>query len=260
MMNYQNLLLEIKDRILTITINRESKMNALNRETLGEINSAVTDASKNKAVRGIIITGSGPKSFIAGADISEFSNLDPDKGAKLAFEGHKVFNRIENCKKPVIAAVNGYAFGGGLELAMACHIRIAADTAQMGLPEITLGLIPGYGGTQRLTHLVGKSKALEMILTSERIGAQEAFQIRLVNQVVPAGQLILKAEELMKKIVNSSPLAISGAIRAVNAALADGVNGFEIEVNEFAKCFKTEDFKEGISAFMEKRNPVFSGK
>jgi len=260
MMSYQNLLLEIKGHILTITINRESKMNALNRETLEEIHLAVKGASQNKAVKGIIITGSGQKSFIAGADISEFSNLDPAEGAKLASEGHKVFNMIENCKKPVIAAINGYALGGGLELAMACHIRIASDTAKMGLPEITLGLIPGYGGTQRLTHLVGKGKALETILTSEKLGAQEAFQIGLVNHVVPAEELILKAEELAQKIINGPPLAIAGAISAVNAALAYGVDGFETEINEFARCFKTEDFQEGLSAFIEKRKPVFKGK
>ena len=260
MMNYQNLLLEIQGHILTIIINRENKMNALNRVTLEEIHLAIIDGSQNKAVRGIIITGSGSKSFVAGADIAEFSNLDRDEGAKFASEGHKVFNLIENCKKPVIAAINGYALGGGLELAMACHIRIAADTAQMGLPEITLGLIPGYGGTQRLTHLVGKGKALEMILTSQSIGAQEAFQIGLVNHVVPADQLILKTEALMQKIVSGAPLALTGAICAVNAALAQNVYGFETEINEFAKCFKTEDLKEGIRAFIEKRKPVFNGK
>jgi enoyl-CoA hydratase len=260
MTNYKNLLIEIKDHILTITINRESKMNALNRETLGEIDSAIKGASQDKEVRGIIITGSGSKSFIAGADISEFLSLDHDKGAALASEGHNVFSRIENCEKPVIAAINGYALGGGLELAMACHLRIAAGTAQLGLPEITLGLIPGYGGTQRLTHLVGKSKALEMILISERIGAQEAFETGLVNHVVPEEELISKAEELMRKIIKGSPLALAGAIRAVNSALIEGEDGFKTEINEFAKCFKTEDFKEGARAFIEKRKPVFRGK
>jgi enoyl-CoA hydratase len=259
-MNYRNLLLQTKNGILTIIINRESKLNALNRETLGEIDAAITNASDDITIRGIIITGAGSKAFVAGADISEFVDLNPDEGAKLALEGHNVLNKIENCNKPVIAAINGYALGGGLELAMACHIRLAAESAQMGLPEITLGLLPGYGGTQRLTFLVGKGKALEMILASERIGAQQAFQIGLVNHVVSPDMLIAKAEELMEKIIGGSPLALAATIRAVNAAFAEGVDGYGTEIKEFAACFKTEDFKEGAKAFMEKRKPVFSGK
>ena len=259
-MSFQNLLIENKDRIRYIIINRESKLNALNTATLAELHTVITDAFNSPAVGGIIITGAGQKAFVAGADIAEFVGLDADGGTQLARQGHAtVFDLIENGNKPVIAAVNGFALGGGLELAMACHIRIAADNAKMGLPEVSLGLIPGYGGTQRLTRLVGKGKALEIILTADMITAAEAYQYGLVNQVVSQDDLLTKAEEILNRILLRAPLALASAIKAVNAGTRDGVNGFETEIAEFGKCFGTEDFKEGVSAFLEKRKPAFKG-
>ena len=257
-MTYENLLLNIKDGILYITINRESKLNALNKSTLGELHVAITDSLHDSTVGGIIITGAGSKAFIAGADISEFSDFNSDEGRNLSREGQtKVFDVIQNFEKPVIAAINGFALGGGLELALACHIRIAATNAKLGLPEVSLGLIPGYGGTQRLTQLVGRGKALEMILSADMISAEEAYRTGLVNYVVPAEELLLKAEELLHKILTRSPSAISAAIRAVNASLTDGVNGFDTEIQEFSNCFGTPEYIEGVSAFKEKRKPVF---
>lgn len=257
-MKYSNLILEIKNRILYITINRESKLNALNKATLAELHFAITDSFSNPGVGGIILTGAGPKAFVAGADISEFASFNADEGRNLAREGQtKVFDVIHNCDKPVIAAINGFALGGGLELAMACHIRVASDNARLGLPEVSLGLIPGYGGTQRLTQLVGRAKALEMILTAGMVTADEALQYGLVNHITTPENLIFKAEEIMNKILSQSPNAIGAAIRAVNAGLTDGENGFEAEIQEFSNCFGTDDFHEGVNAFQEKRKPVF---
>ncbi|RFZ83007.1 enoyl-CoA hydratase [Mucilaginibacter terrenus] len=260
-MAYENLLTEQKDRILYITINRESKLNALNRQTLQELNKAITAAIADQSVGGIIITGAGNKAFVAGADIAEFAGVDQQGGTAIAREGQSnVFDLIANSGKPIIAAVNGFALGGGLELAMACHIRIASDNAKMGLPEVTLGLIPGYGGTQRLTQLVGRGKALEMILTADMVTAEQALQSGLVNAVVPQTELLAKAEEMTAKILSRAPLALAAAIRSVNAAATDGVNGFETEITEFGQCFSTADFKEGVDAFLNKRKPLFTGK
>jgi enoyl-CoA hydratase len=260
-MAYQNLLIDYKERIAYITINRESKLNALNKATLGELHNAIADAFADERVGGIIITGSGTKAFVAGADIAEFIGVDVAGGREIAREGHtKIFDLIENGGKPVIAAINGFALGGGLELAMACHIRIAADTAKMGLPEVTLGIIPGYGGTQRLTRLVGKGKAMEMIMTGDMVTAAEAHQLGLVNQVTTAQNLLPATEALLQKILTRAPLAIAAAIIAINAAGRNNVNGFETEIEEFAKCFGTADFKEGVKAFLEKRKPGFKGE
>jgi enoyl-CoA hydratase len=260
-MVYQNLLIENKGRIQYIVINRESKLNALNKDTLYELHIALGDALYNTKVGGIIITGAGAKAFVAGADIAEFTGLSMKAGLQLAHENQKnIFNLIEDFSKPIIAAINGFALGGGLELAMACHIRIASDNAKMGLPEVTLGLIPGYGGTQRLTRLVGKGKALELIMTADMVTAAEAYQLGLVNHVVSQDGLLTKAEEVLNKILTKAPLAIAGAITAVNAATLNEGNGFETEMEEFAKCFGTTDLKEGISAFLEKRKPAFKGK
>jgi enoyl-CoA hydratase len=257
---FQNLLIEYKEHIQFVIINRESKLNALNKDTLNELHIAITEAFENLAVGGIIITGAGKKAFVAGADISEFNGLGAEGGRDLAVTAQKkVFDLIENGNKPVIAAVNGFALGGGLELSMACHIRIASDNAKMGLPEATLGLIPGYGGTQRLTQLVGKGKALEMIMTADMITAAEAYQFGLVNHVVSQDELLTKAEEILNKILQRAPLAIAAAIKAVNAVAKDGVNGFEVEIDEFSKCFESSDFKEGVSAFMERRKAEFKG-
>lgn len=260
-MNYNNLLLETRDRILYLTINRESKLNALNRETLSELHTAVTEAGGEENVAGIIITGAGQKAFVAGADISEFASFNVAEGKALAQEGHtKVFDLIQNSRKPIIAAINGFALGGGLELAMACHVRIASSNAKMGLPEVSLGLIPGYGGTQRLSQLVGKGRALEMIMTADMITAEEAHRTGLVNHVVEIEDLIPKSEEVLSKIMTRSPYAIACAIQAVNAGFEDGINGYQVEIEQFADCFGSQDFKEGVSAFLEKRKAGFTGK
>jgi enoyl-CoA hydratase len=256
-----NLLIDASDAILTLTINRESKLNALNKETLSELHIAMSEAFKDNSIRGIIITGAGQKAFIAGADISEFAAYNVDQGRALAKQGQeKVFDFIENGTKPVIAAVNGFALGGGLELAMACHIRIASSNAKMGLPEVSLGLIPGYGGTQRLAQLIGKGRAFEMIMTASMITAEDAFRSGLVNHVVEPDQLLAKAREIIKTIIDRSPSAISSAIRAVNAGFKDNVDGYAVEIEEFSLCFGSVDFKEGVDAFMTKRKAQFQSK
>ncbi len=257
-MEYQNLLVELKNRILYITINRETKLNALNRATLLELNSAFSEAENNKEIRGVLLTGAGTKAFVAGADISEFSDFNAEEGKALSKNGHdEVFNKIENLKKPVIAAINGFALGGGLELVMACHIRIASENAKMGLPEVSLGLIPGYGGTQRLSRLVGKGKAFEMILTADMQTAVEAEKIGLINKVVSQEDLISTAEGILNKIISRSSTAISAAIVSINASDDGNEFGFETEIKQFGWCFSQPDFKEGTQAFLEKRKPNF---
>ncbi|MBT8319638.1 MAG: enoyl-CoA hydratase/isomerase family protein [Gramella sp.] len=260
-MSYQNILEEIDDNVLTITINRPKKLNALNRETIQELHEAFKAAKENSEVKVVIITGSGEKAFVAGADISEFSDFSPKEGKKLAAEGQeKLFTYVANFPKPVIAAVNGFALGGGLELAMAAHFRIASDNAKMGLPEVSLGVIPGYGGTQRLPQLVGKGRAMEMIMTAGMIDANQALQYNLVNHVTELDDLVDFAHKIAGKIMKNSMVAISSAIKAINANYEDGKNGFEVEVNEFGRSFGTEDFKEGTSAFLNKRKADFPGK
>lgn len=257
-MEFQHILTEVKNHIFYLTINRPQKLNALNRSVLEEISAAIQTATKNADVRAILITGAGEKAFVAGADISEFQNYNVEEGRELARNGQEsVFNAIENCAKPVLAAINGFALGGGLELAMACHIRIASNNAKLGLPEVTLGLIPGYGGTQRLAQLIGKGKAMEMIFTADMLTAEEAEKVGLVNHVTEPSQLIAKAEEILAKIILRAPLALTSAIKAINAS--NQVNGFEVEISEFAHCFGTNDFKEGVSAFLEKRKAEFKG-
>lgn len=257
-MSYNNILIEQENQLATITINRPKKLNALNKETIEELHQAFSDLEKDEDIRVIMLTGSGDKAFVAGADISEFADFDENEGAELARNGQEIlFNFVENLSKPVIAAVNGFALGGGLELAMACHFRVASDTAKMGLPEVSLGLIPGYGGTQRLPQLVGKGKAFEMIMTAGMITAEDAKQIGLVNHVVSLEELLPFCEKLGERIMRNSPLAISAAIKAVNANFKKGVDGFEEEIKQFGNCFGTEDFIEGTTAFLEKRKANF---
>jgi enoyl-CoA hydratase len=259
-MAFNNLLIADADGIRTITINRPDQLNALNRDTIAELDRALNEADADRSVRALIITGSGPKAFVAGADIKEFAHFAVEEGKALSADGQKkLFDHVERMSKPVIAAVNGFALGGGLELAMSCHIRVASDNARMGLPEVSLGVIPGYGGTQRLARLVGKGKAMEMIFTAGMIKADEALQWGLVNHVVPQADLLTKCNELAAAIMKNSPTALAAAIRAVNAGYEPGVNGMQLEIEEFGKCFGTADFKEGTSAFMEKRKANFTG-
>ncbi len=257
-MNYTNLLIHLDNSIATITINRPTKLNALNKDTIQELHEAFDTLNKDNLVRVIIITGSGTKAFVAGADISEFANFNTNQGAKLAQNGQELlFDFIENLTTPVIAAVNGFALGGGLELAMACHFRVASDNAKMGLPEVSLGVIPGYGGTQRLPQLVGKGKAMELIMTANMLNAVEANKYGLVNHIVSQEELLPFCLKLAAKIANNSATAIAAAIKAINANFTYDKNGYAIEIQQFGKCFGTPDFIEGTSAFLEKRKSNF---
>jgi len=259
-MNYENILIEKENGISTIIINRPTKLNALNKATIEELHYAFDAEDKDKSTRAIIITGSGEKAFVAGADISEFAHFSVEEGGKLAAQGQKLlFDFVENLSTPVIAAVNGFALGGGLELAMSAHFRIASDNAKMGLPEVTLGVIPGYGGTQRLPQLVGKGRAMEMIMSAAMIDAETAKNYGLVNHVVPQAELLDFTKGIASKIAKNSPVAISNAIHAVNANYKDGINGYEVEIKNFGKSFGTADFKEGTTAFLEKRKAEFKG-
>ena len=257
-MAYENITTAQEDRVHIITINRPKQLNALNKATIQELHDTLDTANKDDSTRAIILTGSGEKAFVAGADIKEFANFNVEQGQELAANGQEVlFNFIQNLSTPVIAAVNGFALGGGLELAMASHIRVASDNAKLGLPEVSLGVIPGYGGTQRLAQLVGRGKAMELITTAGMIDAKSAEQWGLVNHVVAQEELMGLAMKLAKKICNNSGSAIKSAIKAVNANYVDGLNGFNVEISEFGNCFGTDEFKEGTSAFLEKRKPEF---
>ena len=260
-MNYENILVTTEINSATITINRPTKLNALNKATILELHEAFKTLENNKEIRVIILTGSGDKAFVAGADISEFANFSVTEGTKLAAQGQAVlFDFIENLGTPVIAAVNGFALGGGLELAMSCHFRVASENAKMGLPEVSLGVIPGYGGTQRLPQLVGKGKAMEMIMSAGMLTSDEAKACGLVNYVVPQAELLEFCNSIWQKIARNSPVAISQAIKAINANFKEGINGYKTEIEAFGKCFGTEDFKEGTTAFLEKRKPNFKGE
>ena len=259
-MNFDNIIVKTENGIGEIIINRPAKLNALNVATIQELHDGFKLLENNNEVKVILLTGQGEKAFVAGADISEFANFNVTEGTQLAANGQKIlFDFVENLKKPVIAAVNGFALGGGLELAMSCHFRVASENAKMGLPETSLGVIPGYGGTQRLPQLIGKGRAMEMIMTANMISAEEALRFGLVNYVVPLEELMDFTKNIAAKIMRNSPVAISNAINAINANFKDGLNGFEIEIENFGKCFETGDFKEGTTAFLETRKANFKG-
>ena len=260
-MKFNNILSETLNNITTITINRPTKLNALNKETIQELHLAIRNAEENSNTKVIIITGSGQKAFVAGADISEFAHFSVSEAENLASEGQTLlFDFIANLSTPVIAAINGFALGGGLELAMAAHFRVACDQAKMGLPEVSLGVIPGYGGTQRLPQLVGKGRAMEMIMTAGMIDAPTALNYGLVNHVTTQEELLLLAQKIASKIIRNSSVAISSAIAAINAGYTAGQNGYDAEVSQFGKCFGTADFREGTTAFLEKRRADFPGE
>lgn len=259
-MSYENLIYTVEENIAIIKINRPDKMNALNIQTIKEIKKAVKEAKKDDEIRGIIITGEGAKAFAAGADIAEFSEFSVSEAEEMSESGHEAFDSIEHCKKPVIAAVNGFALGGGCELAMSCHMRVASSNAKFGQPEVNLGLIPGYGGTQRLVRLIGRSKATELLLTADIIGAEEAKTLGLINHVVAPEELIAKCKEILQKIAKKSPLAIAQTLRLINHYYDKKDNGFAEEISEFSHCFDTDDFKEGVDAFLNKRQATFTGK
>lgn len=259
-MSYQTLLTQLENGIFTVTINRPDKLNALNKDVFNDLDEMLHHVQSNHQIKSVIITGAGNKAFVAGADITEFGNLSIEEGKKLAKRGQDIFNRIENNNKPIIAAVNGFALGGGCELAMACHFRIASENAKFGQPEVNLGLIPGYGGTQRLTQLIGKGRSIELLISANIIDAATALQYGLVNYVVPQDELLNKAKTLLENINTKAPLAVAACIKAANAVWNENKNGFDEEIELFGNCFGTEDMKEGSSAFLEKRKAIFTGK
>lgn len=256
---YQTLLVSTEEQICTITINRPDKLNAINKTVMSEIGQAVEEVISNPAIKAAIITGSGGKAFVAGADISEFQGLTKEQGMALAQKGHDVYFKIERSPKPIVAAVNGFALGGGCELALACHFMIASDNAKFGQPEVNLGLIPGYGGTQRLVQAVGKGRAMELLMSGRIVDAQEAKNIGIVNEVVPPRELLEKATEILQTIISKAPMAIANVITCVNN-FDHTQKGYDLEVQKFGECFATEDMQEGATAFLEKRKPVFKGK
>ncbi len=259
-MNHQNLLTEISDGILTVTINRPDKLNALNGQVLEELDNIFDIVYADPAIRAVLLTGAGEKAFVAGADISEFLSVGTEQGIELAKKGQDIFLRIEQCPKPVVAAVHGFALGGGCELAMSCHFRLASDNARFGQPEVNLGLIPGYGGTQRLTMLVGKGKAMELMMSGNMVDAHEAKAIGLVNHVTTPEALIGECRRIIGTILAKSPVAVGKVIAAVNAVHDKSKDGYAEEIRLFGECFGTEDMKEGVTAFLEKRKPSFPGR
>lgn len=259
-MPYETLLTELEKGIFTITVNRPDKLNALNRSVMNDLNAVMDEVYSNNEIRSVIITGAGPKAFVAGADISEFVGLTKEEGEGMAKKGQDIFFKIENSPKPVVACVNGFALGGGCELAMSCHFRIASENAKFGQPEVNLGLIPGYGGTQRLVQLIGKGRALELLMAATMIDANTALQYGLVNYVVPQEELLSKAKAILDIINTKAPVAVAKCISAANAVYDETKNGFQEEINAFGECFVTEDMKEGTAAFLEKRKADFKGK
>lgn len=257
---YKNISTDTNQGTFIITINRPDKMNALNIATMQELGMAIQEAVDDINVQGIIITGAGEKAFVAGADISEFAHFTADQGKEMGAAGHAVYNSIEQCCKPVIAAVNGFALGGGCELAMACHMRVASTKAKFGQPEVNLGIIPGYGGTQRLVQLIGKGKALELLMTADMITAEEAWSLGLVNHVVAPEELMYKCYEILGKIARKGPIAIAHVIACANAVYDESRNGYDMEIQAFGDIMNSQDFKEGTSAFMEKREANFTGE
>jgi len=257
---YQTLLTSLENGVYIITINRPDKLNALNKDVFTDLNNAVTEIESNAAIKSAIITGAGPKAFVAGADISEFGSLDKNAAMALAKRGQDIFARIENCTKPIVAAVNGFALGGGCELAMACHFRVASENAKFGQPEVNLGLTPGYGGTQRLVQLIGKGKAMELLMSAHLIDANEAKQLGLINYVTTAETLLDHTKKILDIINSKAPLAIAGCIKAANAVYDETKDGFALEIEEFGNAFATEDMIEGTTAFLEKRKAIFKGK
>jgi enoyl-CoA hydratase len=257
-MKEENIRLNVQNGIGFISINRPQQLNALNISTIKELNENLKQVETDKTIKVVILSGEGNKAFVAGADIKEFANFSKKEGEDLARNGQEsLFNLIENFSKPVIAAVNGFALGGGLELAMSCHIRIASDNAKMGLPEVSLGVIPGYGGTQRLAQLVGKGRAFEMITTGQMISAKTALDYGLINHLVPQQDLINKCIGISDQIMKNSPNAIASAIKSINAGFENDIDGFKVEINSFGDCFENDEFKEGTKAFLEKRKPNF---
>lgn len=257
---YSTILTSLENNILIITINRPDKLNALNQQVMSDLNNVMDEVYNNPEIKSVIITGAGTKSFVAGADISEFVGLSVEQGKALAKSGQDIFFKIENAPKPVVACVNGFALGGGCELAMSCHFRIASENAKFGQPEVNLGLLPGYGGTQRLTQLIGKGRALELLMSGNMIDAPTALQYGLVNYVLPQDMLLQKAKDILNAINSKAPIAVAACITAVNAVFDETKNGFDVEANEFGKCFVTDDMKEGTAAFLEKRKAIFKGK
>jgi enoyl-CoA hydratase len=257
---YQTLITSLENNVLTITINRPDKLNALNKDVFADLDKVLNEVEKNPEIKSVIVTGAGSKAFVAGADISEFNSLNKEQAVGMAKKVQNIFLRIENFPKPIVAAVNGFALGGGCELSMACHFRIASDNAKFGQPEVNLGLIPGYGGTQRLVQLIGKGRALELLMSGNMIDAHEAKELGLVNHITSVDNLLEQAKLILAVINSKAPLAIAACIKTANAVYDETINGFELEVKEFGNCFDTEDRKEGTAAFLEKRKASFKGK